>query len=66
MKVSVGSQYVTLKPADNKSAYYRAGAHPSFAFVGVMMDGTQVEIPIENENFRMKQHLQLRLIVRLH
>lgn len=49
LKVSVGLQYVTLKPADNKSAYYRAGAHPSFAFVGVMTDGTQVEIPIENE-----------------
>lgn len=52
LKVSVGSQYVTLKPADNKSAYYRAGAHPSFAFVGVMTDGTQVEIPIENEKLQ--------------
>lgn len=52
LKVSVGSQYVTLKPADNKSAYYRAGAHPSFAFVGVMMDGTRVEIPIENEKLQ--------------
>ena len=52
LKVSVGSQYVTLKPADNKSAYYRAGAHPSFAFVGVMTDGTRVEIPIENEKLQ--------------
>ena len=52
LKVSVGSQYVTLKPTDNKSAYYRAGAHPSFAFVGVMTDGTRVEIPIENEKLQ--------------
>ena len=52
LKVSVGSQYVALKPADNKSAYYRAGAHPSFAFVGVMTDGTRVEIPIENEKLQ--------------
>ena len=52
LKVSVGSQYVTLKPADNKSAYYRAGEHPLFAFVGVMTDGTRVEIPIENEKLQ--------------
>ena len=70
IKVKVGISNTTIGN-NGKSAYYRAGSKPTFAFVGTLKNGTPIEeVPLEDaklsesETFGAGQHCVITLKLR--